>query len=511
MPSSAEPTPTIASVSAASAVAVEPGGPVRGSVRPPGSKSLTNRALLCAALARGSSRLDGALVSEDTEVMIDSLRKIGVVIDAEGGGQTLRISGIGGTTVGQAGDAGSPLELFIANSGTTVRFLSAALSAVGGHYRLTGVPRMHERPIGDLVDALRPVVDGTMEAESPGGCPPVRIRCRGWRAGTVHVAGSVSSQYLSGLLMAAPASRHPATLQVEGELVSRPYVSMTVEVVQAFGAEVQTEARPDVDPSGAGANAGDRFEIRGQYTATDYRIEPDASAASYFWAAAAITGGRVRVDGLDRRALQGDVAFVDVLARMGCTVDETPGESLTVTGGPLRGVDVDMNAISDTVQTLAVVALFAEGPTRVRGVAHNRFKETDRIGDLARELRVLGARIDEHPDGLTIYPLDVCSDGSTERSSRRDASDGLSAAAGAGSDHRGVSSGAGPVRLRTYHDHRMAMSLSLAGLRLPDVWIEDPACTRKTYPDYWYDLERLTGRSHRWAAASEQAGPTRQD
>jgi len=502
MPTSAEPNEAADSTSKAAAVAVQAGGPVHGSVRPPGSKSLTNRALLCAALAEGTSQLDGALVSEDTEVMIDSLRKIGVAIESEQGGRRLRVGGIGDQTFDAAAETDLPLELFIANSGTTVRFLSAALSAVGGHYRLSGVPRMHERPIGDLIEALHPVVDGTLQAESPGHCPPVRIRSRGWRAATVRVAGSVSSQYLSGLLMAAPASRHPATLQVEGELVSRPYVAMTVQIVRAFGAEVDTicpadcgaansDARNSDDPNAGATELGDRFDIQGRYRATNYGIEPDASAASYFWAAAAITGGSVRVMGLDRQALQGDVAFVDVLARMGCTVSETPGESLTVTGGRLKGIDVDMNAISDTVQTLAVVALFAEGPTRVRGVAHNRFKETDRIGDLARELRKLGARIDEHPDGLTIHPVELPTAGG------KDGENGTN----------WPSPPAGPVRLKTYHDHRMAMSLSLAGLRLADVWIEDPACTRKTYPDYWYDLERLTGRAHRWTTASETASP----
>ncbi len=255
--------------------------------------------------------------------------------------------------------------------------------------------------------------------------------------------------------MAAPAAARPVTLQIDGELVSKPYVEMTTAVMQSFGAEVEA-----ID---------DGYQIAGRYVGTDYEIEPDASAASYFWCAAAITGGRVTVEGLNRDALQGDVGVVEVLRQMGCDVS-MDDRSTTVTGGRLRGVDVDMNAISDTVQSVAMVALFADGPTRIRGVAHNRFKETDRIGDLAIELRKLGAKVREHEDGLTIHPLgDVAM-------TRTD-----------------------PVRLATYEDHRMAMSFSLAGLRLRNVEIENPACTAKTYPNYWADLQRLIGRPHRWA------------
>jgi len=459
-------------------VEVVPGGKVVGSITPPGSKSLTNRALLCAAFASGHSILTGALQSEDTEVMIDSLRQIGVKIGVENGGQTIHVdpSSLPNQAAPFAIPSDEVTKLFIANSGTTIRFLTAALSAAGGHYELRGVERMHQRPIGDLVDAIRPILAGEIETLSEAGCPPVRLQSRGWKDGDVHVGGSVSSQYLSGLMMAAPirsivigsqkATRSSRVI-VDGELVSRPYVDMTAKVIESFGGRVccasphdgredsivfEISAAADTDPFG--------------YCGCDYKIEPDASAASYFWAAAAITGGQVTVNGLSRDAMQGDVGFADVLKQMGCSVDYQ-SDSITVTGAPLTGIDVDMNAISDTVQTLAVVALFAKGPTRVRGVAHNRFKETDRIGDLACELRKLGAEVHEHEDGLTITPP----------------------------QNKDMLHGA---TLSTYHDHRMAMSLSLAGLKIEGVQIENPSCTSKTYPEFFQDLERLLQRPHRW-------------
>lgn len=450
------PSPSAASSdsSHASSVEVVPGAAVHGAIRPPGSKSLTNRALLCAAMAEGTSVLSGTLESEDTEVMIHSLRQIGVTIDTDNAAGSLRVGGI----------AGKPLlptaDLYVANSGTTIRFLTALLSAAGGRYRLHGVERMHQRPIGDLIDALQPVLEGTAQAESTGGCPPVAIDSQGWRGGAIEVAGSVSSQYLSGLLMAAPLAHGPISIEVAGELVSKPYVTMTCRLMEDFGVPVLRD-EPTLR----------RFDIEAPraYQPSDYAIEPDASAASYFWASAAITGGKVTVEGLHRQALQGDVGFVDVLARMGCQVEETD-DSLTVIGGPLRGIDVDMNRFSDTVQTLAAVALFAEGATTVRGVAHNRFKETDRIADLACELRKLGATVTETTDGLVIEPPAT------------------------------LPSDPPPV-LETYDDHRMAMSLALTGLRIPGVRIANPACTAKTYPNYFHDLEELIGRPHRWHSA----------
>lgn len=472
-------TRTATSASLAS-VEVIPGGPVNGSIRPPGSKSLTNRALICAAFANGPSLLTGALRSEDTEVMIQALASIGVAVDVRDGGRTLSVAGHDHTSASDSSrdasrDASSaveqsPTELYIANSGTSIRFLAAALSAAGGRFRLHGVDRMHQRPIGDLVKAVEPVIDGTIVAMSPEGCPPVEICGAGWKGSEVQVGGAVSSQYLSGLMMAAPivlasqAKPGEVRIVVNGELVSRPYVDMTAKVMRSFGAAVELRDSGLVDDQSLAV------EVTGEgYRGTDYAIEPDASAASYFWATAAITGGNIMVKGLHQQAMQGDVGFCDVLQKMGCDVQHL-SDGISVKGGKLRGVDVDMNAISDTVQTLSVVALFADGPTRVRGVAHNRFKETDRIGDLACELRKLGAQVDEHEDGMTITPP-------------------------AETELRGAT-------LQTYHDHRMAMSLSLAGLRIPGVRILDPSCTSKTYPEFFRDLELLIGRPHHWRSES---------
>jgi 3-phosphoshikimate 1-carboxyvinyltransferase len=450
-------------------VAIVPGGPVVGSIRPPGSKSLTNRALICAAFADGQSVLTGALRSDDTEVMIAALSTIGIEIGQSEGGLTIRVAGVSRQNRQTPDPAsGQTHELFIGNSGTTIRFLTAALSALGGDYRLVGVPRMHQRPIGDLVAALQPVCNGQVDCESPGGCPPVSIRCTGWTDSKLRVAGSVSSQYLSGLMLAAPISGRVCEIAVMGELVSRPYVEMTAQMIRDFGVEVEL-----VDQGQEGLLC--RIDGRTGYKSRQYAIEPDASAASYFWAAAAITGGEVTVVGLGPDALQGDVGFVDCLEKMGCRVDRH-ADRITVLGPQrLRGIDVDMNSISDTVQTLSVVALFADGPTRVRGVAHNRYKETDRIGDLARELRKLGAVVTETEDGMIIDPARVVVE-SAEASAESPSA----------------------VILDTYDDHRMAMSLALAGLRLPDVRIRNPSCTGKTYPDFFADLEGLIGRPHRW-------------
>lgn len=414
-------------------------GPINATVRPPGSKSLTNRALVCAALADGESVLTGTLDSDDTRVMIDSLGRLGINVEVTDGGTKLKVSGCCGVLPAKKA------ELFIGNSGTTVRFLTALATLGGGEYRLDGVPRMRERPIGDLVDALN-ALGADVRCESAGGCPPVVVRAAGLPGGESTVRGDVSSQFLSGLLMAAPLAANNVRLLIDGELVSKPYVAMTLRVMESFGvhAEVAADASHFVIPAPQ------------SYGAVDYAVEPDASAASYFWAAAAITGGRVTVQGLSRHALQGDVRFVECLEQMGCHV-EWGDDEITVEGGPLVGAELDMNPISDTVQTLAAVALFAEGPTTVTGVAHNRHKETDRIGDLATELRRLGAGVEELTDGLRITPAELRA-----------------------------------AEIETYDDHRMAMSLALVGLRQPGVRIKDPGCTSKTYPNYFQDLEAIT-------------------
>ena len=419
-------------------VLMQPTGPIDGVIRPPGSKSITNRALLCAALAEGRSKLRGVLDSDDTRVMLDSLAKLGVETGASRDDPLIIVGCDGAFPSRQA-------DLFVGNSGTTMRFLTAAAAATHGTYRLDGVPRMRERPIGDLVSALNRL-GADVQGQSDNRFPPVVINARGLAGGTTSIAGDMSSQFLSGLLMAAPFAARPVTIEVHGQLVSRPYVDMTIAVMETFGAVVSE-------------SPGTVFTIDNSrhYRACDYAIEPDASAASYFWAAAAVTGGSVTVADLSFGSLQGDVAFCRCLERMGCLVREND-EGICVEGAPLSGIDVDMNQISDTVQTLAVVSLFATGPTTIRGVGHIRHKETDRIGNLAKELRKLGAAVEELDDGLRVVPAAFK-----------------------------------PATLATFDDHRMAMSFAVAGLVHAGVAIEDPDCTAKTYPGFFADLSQLAG------------------
>ncbi|HQR44366.1 MAG TPA: 3-phosphoshikimate 1-carboxyvinyltransferase, partial [Gemmatales bacterium] len=314
---------------------------------------------------------------------------------------------------------------------------TAMLSVVEGTDRLDGIERMRERPLQHLLDALRQLgVDA--RSEKGNGCPPVVLQTAGLAGGNVAVKSDVSSQYLSALLMAAPYSRHPLTIQIEGELVSEPYIGITLKMMQAWGVPVVMHQHS--------------YRVASQpYQAREYLIEPDASSASYFWAAAAITGGSVTVPGLEQ-SMQGDAQFFRELIKMGCQ----PVDDATLQGSSLQGITTDMNAISDTVMTLAVVALFAEGSTTITNVAHIRHKETDRLAALATELRKVGAEVEEFADGLTIHPRPL--HGAT---------------------------------LDTYNDHRMAMSLSLIGLRIPGIRIRNPGCVAKTFPNYWQSLENL--------------------
>lgn len=412
--------------------------PVRGSIRPPGSKSLTNRALITGALASGTTRLTGVLASDDTRVMVESLNRLGIPVVHDVESCTMEISGCGGRP------PAVQAELWLENSGTSIRFLTAFCSLGYGQYRLDGNERMRERPISHLVESLR-LFGVDVECELGSQCPPVRMCANGLTGGHTALAGNISSQYLSALLMAAPCASTAVDIEVTGELVSQPYIDMTMGVMAQFGVTV-------------GCSEPHRFSVSPQqYKCTNYDIEPDASAASYFFAAAAITGGEVTVEGLSSYALQGDVNFVDALRQMGCEI-EYGDDSITVRGGKLVGIDIDMNAISDTAQTLAVVALFAEGPTRIRNVSHMRHKETDRVAALINEIRRLGVSAEEHEDGLSITPGEIQ-----------------------------------PATIQTYDDHRMAMSFALAGLRTDGIRIADPSCTGKTYPQFFSDLERLCG------------------
>jgi 3-phosphoshikimate 1-carboxyvinyltransferase len=417
-------------------------GPIQSTIRPPGSKSITNRALPLAALAAGRSVLTGVLNSDDTQYMIESLRRLGIQIETDWDRDRVTVDGCGGQF------PNSSAELFIGNSGTTIRFLTAILGFHGGTFRLEGIDRMHERPIGALVEALVQI-EANVKAESAGDCPPVSIESDRAGGGTIKVKGNVSSQYLSGLLMAAPLASGGITIEIDGPLISKPYVTMTIEVMKSFGVQVQSN------------ESLSHFQIAGDqaYAANDYQIEPDASAASYFWGAAAICGGTATVQGLGRDSLQGDVGFVDCMQQMGCEVTWA-ADGITVAGPATIGIDIDMSNVSDTVQTLASVALFVDGSTTVRNVAHNRVKETDRIGNLAIELRKFGAKVDEHPDGLTIHPRPL-----------------------------------GPATIETYDDHRMAMSLALVGLNQSGVEILDPGCVAKTYPNYFADLQKFVSVS----------------
>jgi 3-phosphoshikimate 1-carboxyvinyltransferase len=394
-------------------------------VRVPGSKSITNRALVLAALASrsGACTLSGALQSEDTEVMVDCLTRLGFGIEANW--PTVRVHRNDSGRVIPAKSA----DLFVANSGTTIRFVAAMVGLGEGTYRLDGVPRMRERPIQDLLDALEQL-GVTAVSENRTGCPPIVITSNGFHGDRVSIRAGLSSQFLSGLIMAVAFMGRRLQIDTEGPVVSEPYIKMTRTLIDRWG----------------------------KYW-DECRIEPDASAASYFFAIPAILGGAVTVREMDRDMLQGDVKFVDALAKMGCTVaylEDSIRVAFNPTAQTLRGIDIDMNAISDTVMTLAVVALFANGPTTIRNVAHIRHKETDRIAAVANELRKLGAVVEEREDGLTIHPKPLTG-----------------------------------CAVDTYNDHRMAMSLALVGLKVPGVVIRNPGCVAKTYPGFWQDLEKV--------------------
>jgi 3-phosphoshikimate 1-carboxyvinyltransferase len=415
------------------------GGPVCGTIRPPGSRSLTNRALIVAALAGGESEIESVGLSDDTRVCAEALRTLGISVTVEEVSRRLRVTGCGGRV------PPGPVEIHTGESGTATRFMIALVAAGRGTYRVDGSPRMRERPIQDLLDGLE-VMGVRAESEWGTGCPPVRIETSGLAGGTVRVSGTVSSQYLSGLLMAAPAAAGLVAIEVAGELVSKPYVDMTLAVMRDFGAQVRREGYR-------------RFEVPAPaaYLARRYAVEPDASSASYFLAAAAATGGRVTVEGLRRGSAQGDAGFAEVLGRMGCRVEWSEG-GVTVTGPErLAGIDADLGAMPDMVPTLAPLALVAKGRTVIRNVANLRVKESDRLAALAAELGRLGARVEQQPDGLAIDPPQKIL----------------------------------PAEVDTYNDHRLAMGLAIVGLAAPGIRIAGAECVSKTYPEFFEDLERL--------------------
>lgn len=405
----------------------------------PGSKSITQRALIAAALADGHSVLKGPLVSEDTDYSSAALAQMGVAIEKEQDGW--RIHGRGGSITEPEDD------IFLGNNGTATRFLTSVAALGNGEFIIDGAERMRERPIGPLLKALR---GWGVDIESIHGtdCPPLSILASGLAGGKTVLPEGKSSQYLSSLLLVAPYAEQTAELEVVGEILSRPYVAMTLDVMSAFG--IGAEAAPDFS----------RFTIeKGCYRAREYRIEGDASNASYFWAAAAVTGGSVTVDNVPVPSMQGDALLVPLLARMGCFVEQRGG-GIRVSGPEtLEPISVDMGDMPDVAPTLAVVAAFADGTTEISNIAHLRIKECDRLSATAAELMKMGVAVDEFPDRLLIH-------GSS------------------GSGMHGAS-------IRTYNDHRMAMSMAVAGLRVDGVMIEDEQCVAKSFPDFWDRFEEL--------------------
>lgn len=411
--------------------------PLSVTVCVPGSKSLTNRALLIAALANGTTRLSNALFSDDSKYLAKALQILGFNVQLDEINSEMTVTGLGGNI------PSTKAKLFIGNAGTAARFLSAFLTLGNGEYVLDGEPRMRERPIGDLVEALHQL---GVELEATNNCPPVEIFARGLQGGKTKMTGNISSQFLSALLMVAPYAKSPVEIEVITELSSKPYVDMTIAIMQEFGVKIKRYGY-------------ERFMIQPSFffPLSTYQIESDASAASYFFAAPAICGGRVRIENISRDSKQGDIAFLDVLRQMGCMIRED-NNSIEVEGtDALRGVNVDMRDLSDTAQTLAAVAPFASSPTRIRGIASARLKETDRVHATCTELARLGVRVDEYADGMTIHPCE---------------------------EFR-------PATIQTYNDHRMAMAFSLIGLRVAGITIENPSCVSKTFPDYFEVLDQL--------------------
>lgn len=421
--------------------------PLNATVGVPGSKSLTNRALLIAALANGTTRLTNALFSDDSHYFAKALQILGFDVQLNEQNVSMTVNGWGGKIPARQA------ALFIGNAGTAARFLTAFLTLGHGEYILDGEPRMRERPIGDLVEALaqlgakiEPIQNSEFRIQNSQICPPIKIIASGLPGGKTKIAGDISSQFLSALMMTAPYARSPIEVELATDLNSKPYVDMTIAIMKDFGVEVERSrySRFTIHPS--------------SYSPiTNYPIESDASAASYFFAAPAICGGTVTVENISRKSVQGDIAFADVLKRMGCEVEEGRDSILVTRNASIHGVDVDMRDIPDTAQTLAAIAPFADSPTRIRGIASARVKETDRVSATCTEMKRLGVQVEEHEDGMTIYP---CEDFQA-------------------------------ANIQTYNDHRMAMSFSLIGLRFDGVTIENPSCVSKTFPDFFEVLETL--------------------
>lgn len=412
-----------------------------GEIRLPGSKSITNRVFLIAALAEGSTRLHNLLKSDDTRYMGEALQKLGINIEFSDDFSEAVVHGNCGPI-----STKNPAELFLGNAGTAMRSLTAALALGEGEFFLRGEERMSERPIRDLVDALR-CLHADISYEESEGYPPVRILAHGLEGGDVSVRGNISSQYLTALLICAPYCKKPLHIHVDGELISAPYIELTIKVMEEFGIKVRNE------------NLRDFYVPQGVYKSpVEYMVEGDASSASYPLAAAAIAKGKVRVLGVGRESSQGDVAFVMVLRQMGVNVTIGPDWiECDGTGCCLHGVNLNLNDIPDAAMTVAVLALFADSPMTISGIASWRVKETDRIAAMSAELRKVGADVRESTDSITIVPPEQLK----------------------------------PATIETYNDHRMAMCFSLVALGGVPIKIMDPACVNKTYPNFFKDFNRL--------------------
>ena len=416
---------------------------VEGSVVLPGSKSLTNRALLLAALAQGKSTLTNILLSDDTHYMLSALRQLGVGFRLDKEQKRCEINGIAGSFVAKQKE-----ELYLGNAGTAMRPLAAVLALSRGEYILTGEPRMKERPIAHLVDALR-TLGADIEYPENEGYPPIHIKPSSPKGGGVGIEGGLSSQYLTALLMASPLLPAPTTINIIGELVSKPYIDITLDLMRRFGVSVTHDHYQ-------------RFCIDSpiSYQAVDeYMVEGDATSASYFLAAAAIKGGCVKVYGIDGKSVQGDIAFAYVLEKMGAKVRWSKSY-IEVCRGELNGIEMDFNHIPDAAMTIATAALFANGTTVLRNIYNWRIKETDRLHAMATELQKVGAKVEEGKDYLKITPPKQIKH----------------------------------AQIDTYNDHRMAMSFSLLALSDAGVTINDPGCTSKTYPEYFEHFKKITHR-----------------
>ena len=420
--------------------------PFAAKMSPPGSKSLTNRALVIAALADGVSTLNNILFADDTLVMLDALAKLGYRLNIDRPGDVVQVHGAAGKVPRDSA------EIFCGNSGTTIRFLTALCALGKGEFALDGIPRMRQRPIGPLVDLLRNI-GSRIEYPLADGFPPVKVIADGLAGGALSFGAEQSSQFLSAVLMASPFTRDETSVELASHQTSWPYVSMTMRLMDEFGVTCELYRDPETqEPRRI-------YVPQGIYRGREYAVEPDASNATYFLALAAIhPGSRITITGLGKHSLQGDVAFADVLRQMGAEVT-VEKHSIAIHGaGGLTGIDVDLSHMPDAAQTLAVVALFADGPTTIRGLHTLRFKETDRLAALSTELTKLGANVAIENDTLTIDPPKTIR----------------------------------PAAIDTYDDHRMAMSFALAGTKSPGIVIKDSQCVAKTYPEFFQDLERIT-------------------